>query len=798
MSKIKLAQTKTIYGIKVPMENGRMFGTYPITNNPLIDKTRIVDEYAENDHDAYLHYQSRLNDAIRNIEIQNLNAKSKKPVTFKVLLNLSQSRDLIVTPGAGKSNHLFAYRDPFTGLVVSQLRPSRSDGRFKHQFVSEPQSVFQRFLIDVNVACQHVLHQKLDELRRKKAQNPQSYAEQYKPLEVISMQARQSLENEVDTLAAPLRRQLNAFDAVNPPCFNQYLLFKDTDVNTGEGALIRSTTRVPYLDPSKQNLTRSQIKKVTRFLNVFMDETNMRALAWYFGAALSNVPIYDDTISKMMVVSSSGGGCGKSTLFNALSKALFTDAYRDLKPNFDNVFADNNRFASSSLLNLRYLQFDEAAFNGLDAMGDPDFSGIAVTELKSMITGGYISTERKYSDLLVDRVASLCVVLTNNFPQIDAGRSDLNRRLLAVTIRPSRMATKGRKLGLRSDRAISEYISENVQAFANFFVHYYQKHPYQFTNLDYNSEEARQDLLKSKIDEGQMEAEEKSEFVSQINLDPLTGLKNLAKARDLRISNLLAVIKRAQTTKNSDIRWQDGCVYIRASKQFFLCFDALDLRQELINLGFVSIKKFSMSMFRLGDSRQMKLMREHDLTNRLANETATSTQNASAEPVVSEPVTSEFTTETTLEPSETTPEPAESIPESVEITTDAVKPVIDPEEAARVFNTDNSTDEIDHEIAQMDFGHAVVPFTTNALGETLNMTALKRVARMRGIDLTDLLNVLSRPDGTDVTAFGDALIVNSSSRFWEDNNALALREAIRQRGFNPRHLLHQYVFVIRR
>ena len=65
----------------------------------------------------------------------------------------------------------------------------------------------------------------------------------------------------------------------------------------------KATGRVDYENPATAEFTEEQKHLVDTFLDTFLDDDSKLALSWYFGAALSNVDIHDDRVSKMMVVS---------------------------------------------------------------------------------------------------------------------------------------------------------------------------------------------------------------------------------------------------------------------------------------------------------------------------------------------------------------------------------------------------------------------------------------------------------------------------------------------------------------
>ncbi len=519
-------------------------------------------------------------DSILRIDVLNLNVKSKQSVRFLITLNLLYTKDLTIA-SKNSQRAVVSFRDMKTGLLVANVRNVGTNVQFK--------SVTQEFQRQCVEAIREKFEYTLDELRKTYKSNRAYYEKTYRDLNSIEMEGYLELERATDILKQ-IKQQLGLAGPMAIPEVNQYLVFKDTELKDQQ-----STYRLNYYDPAKATLTDEQREIVEKFLSAFVDRENMDILSWYFGAMVTNRPIYDSHISKMMVVSSAGGGCGKNTLIGALTKALLTDNYRDIKPDFDAIFDKQNRFSTGDLHNVRATVYGEANF-GLKNPEEHDFNGISVNELKSMISDGYISRERKFSDSINDRVSSLQIVLTNTFPDLNANRTDLTRRLLALRIKASRMEEKGRALNLPSEQDIYKYVEDNVQAFANYFATFYLANPSKFTNRDYDAS----DSIKQIEDDSKENAERKVKEIKMLKAafenDPLSGLKKLTAIKGINSSKLMSAIEDAKITKNDDIRYADGKLYINSSRVFLGKLDAYDLRKYL--LDFVNIeKKFHRNMF---------------------------------------------------------------------------------------------------------------------------------------------------------------------------------------------------------
>lgn len=516
-------------------------------------------------------------DSIFSIRILNIGEKQKQPVNFAITLNIMHSKNLTVA-SVDRTRAVVSFRDFHTGLIVANTRKVGNNVQYR--------SVMQEFQKQVMQACREELDNVIEVLRQDEQKNPTAYAENFKPTKQIESEGYDSCADGLFVFKQ-IKQQIGLIGPMAPCEVNQYLVFDDTTITDQ-----LATYRLPYKDPSKQELTQEQKDLVEKFLSVFVTHTNMNILSWYLGAAITNVPLYHANISKMLIVSSAGGGCGKNTLFGALSSALFTDNYRDIKPEFDDVFDKTNRFGAGDLLNVRYTQYNEANFSNSD-QNVHDFSGLAVSEIKSLISDGYVSRERKFSDVINNKVSSMQVVLTNNFPEIDEKRTDLTRRLLALTIKADRMEIKGRKLGLNSETEIYAFVKDNVQAFANYFASYYMNHKRQYTNTDYDAHDALESISDTAKIEAEKTKKQEEKLQNLLANDPIKGLKSLADSLCLDATKLFEHIKN---NDSNDVRVCDGKLYINRAKRFFDDIELLSMRNQLLKLVPVE-KKFRQNMF---------------------------------------------------------------------------------------------------------------------------------------------------------------------------------------------------------
>lgn len=520
----------------------------------------------------------------RTVYFNNIFSSSKKQATVSVRLTRSKE-DLFYVKKAQSSTEVIGYKDPDTSLFMTKLRSDDTKSNLTHNMFRD---LAWRY-------AEKEVTQKLKELKEIYDVNEDEYHKIYKPIAKIEQELSEYLLDKHDFFV-DLDKQIAVVKSNLRPHVNEYLLFKDDKINDDMFA----TIRLNYKNPQHQTLDDEQRELVDTFLNVFVDKYNKRVLSWYFGAMLCNLPIYDERISKLLIVSSARGGSGKNTLINSLTNALLTDAFREIKSSFDTFFLLNNRFGSSQILPLRLIQYSEAEFNDVPH-GTHNFDGLNISELKSMISEGYIASEKKYADMQTTRLSSLQVVLTNNPPVIDKDREALNRRLLALIVNPSRMSEKGEQLGMTSEQKIYEFVEDNVQAFANYFVSIFHENEYAFTQLDYNHDETVNDIVEGdKKHATEMDLDNASLKELQHN-DIVDSLVELARRKSLDISKLLLAIQEEKNTPHrQDIRWEKDVLYLNSKKDLFLEYGSLlPLRNLLKSVYGEPVKKFGQRMYRL-------------------------------------------------------------------------------------------------------------------------------------------------------------------------------------------------------
>lgn len=517
------------------------------------------------------------------VEYRNIKKDAKKAPSLSVRVDLSRD-DLIYVANKKGRMEVTGFLDPDTGLFVAE--PDGTDGP----------STYNRFRLKAVAYARDELSVFLSGLGNL---SEEDYAKRgYLPLPVLTSQLTQCLVDRQE-FYADLQKQVNLIVSRRLPKVNEYLVFED-DTEWD----VPVTEKLPYGNPVGYEPAEGELKEVDRFLDAFFDAYNKKAFSWYMGAALSNVPIYDDRVSKLAVLSSTYGGSGKSTLAGAMADALFTPAYRDVRDDFDALFASNNRFGTSSLGTKRLTVYSEASWNADPLSEDHNFAGLNVSAIKSLVTEGYVSSEMKYGDRNMERLSGFHLVLTNYPPVVSKDNEAMNRRMLPLMVKPTSMGTKARELGLWGRQKLDAFVREHAAAFAARFVQVFQSDEYLFFEDDYDYS----GYVESIRDAGD-ELEEK-ERDDRKKLDVLKAdgflkfLSGLEKARGMNLTvlkdDVQAVLSGGGSAALTEhVKRMDGALYLDASKAFLLRYgnQAALLRRELCGYYGDPVKKCHRRMF---------------------------------------------------------------------------------------------------------------------------------------------------------------------------------------------------------
>lgn len=535
----------------------------------------------------------------RAVKFENLEAGSKKAVRVSVRLNLT-SDDVIFTDRIKSRAEVVGFENPETGLFVTQLQtPEDTD---------DISSTYHQFRMAAVAYANQTIAQKLEALGNKSIEEYEKLG--YKPLSRIRSDIEEYM-SDLNEFYADLQKQVNNVVSRRLPRVNEFMLYADDDIQD-----FKTTGRVPYNNPMKAELTIEQRNIVENFLDVFLDDYNKKVISWYFGAALSNVQLHDDRVSKMLVVASKSSGSGKSSLITGLSNALMTSLFHWVTPSMDRFFMSSSRFASGTLPTTRLSIYSEADFADSSITDKHDFTGLATSTIKSLITDGYIADEKKYQNEIIKKLHGLHVVLTNHPPVITENTEALRRRFLALAVKPTRMQDKAKELDLWGQNKFNQFLIDNAQAFANYFVSVFNEDQYMFTDTDYDhyefvdeieteSREMEQAEVQAKIEEQTQENEpdvlknEENPFGS----DLIHFIQKKGVDEHAQTQKLVTLINKAFTGDESSgiVRVADNNIYIDSTKGTILELghNVLTVRAALIDRYGSPVKKFGKRMIKI-------------------------------------------------------------------------------------------------------------------------------------------------------------------------------------------------------
>lgn len=521
-----------------------------------------------------------------NVDFLNVHKKDKGQPAISVRINL-QRDDLIYVASNKNRIEVVGFVHPETGLFITEVEGEDSNNIY-HQFrllaVAFAKTKLQEFLTQL---------QELDEdTYERRGYHDLAYLTQVLTKQLTDRQA----------FYADLQKQVNLLVSRKFPKVNEYLVFSDTPEITHP-----ITARLPYPNPEGRDLSGDERQLVESFLDVFFDDYNGFVFSWFMGAALSNLPLYDDRISKLGVLSSSFGGSGKSTLVNALTNALFTAHYRDIKDDFDSFFTSGNRFGTSILSTKRMSVYSEANWSGDVTSEDHDFSGLNISAIKSLVTDGYLSKEFKYGDRLMDRLSGFHLVLTNYPPVVASADSAIKRRILPMMLKPSSMAEKARQLNLWGNHKFYDFVSQHAESFAIYFLSVFRSNEYAFSDYQYNPDDYKQDITDGALDRQKKQQKTRQELEQKKTggvfafLDGLISVVGQGAIEQLKAEIGLVINQQAPETLQESIRVEEQILYLDSSKNFLLRYGAghMNLREELKSYYGTPVRKFHKRMFEI-------------------------------------------------------------------------------------------------------------------------------------------------------------------------------------------------------
>ncbi len=526
------------------------------------------------------------NQIFRKVRLINVRKGDKKPLAAEMVLD-QKSHGLLFTRRANNRTEVCGYVDEKTGLFIMDVEGDTGD------------TAHIKFLKMAAGKAVEAMNKEL--LRQGREDEEIRNSQDYYSVDRMAELLEDYLYNPA-RFNADLGKQLGNYASRPMPNVNEYMVFEDDEAWNQD---IYVTKKVPYKNPAKRKLNDTEKKTVDDFLDVFFDPYNKKAFSWYMGACLSNLPIYDERISRMAIMTSSHGGSGKSSLMSAIMNGVFTEDYCSIKDDFDRFFLKTNRFGTDSLPVRRLTVYSEAAW-GVERDGncDHNFDGLNVSAIKSMITDGYITKEPKFGEPSTVRSSGFHMVLTNYLPCISKDDVAMRRRIMPILMRPTSMIDKAEKLGLVGRNTLEKFVKEHAEIFAAYFVQAFNEDQYMFIREEYSFDEETEAVMDSTKD---LEEEKRSEREALTAVKAEGFIKFAKKAEEqtgIDMSLLIedaeyAVGGKAPCGVEGHMRRDADCFYIDGSKSFLMRYGRAStvIRKLLMDYYGPSIRKFHKRMF---------------------------------------------------------------------------------------------------------------------------------------------------------------------------------------------------------
>lgn len=528
------------------------------------------------------------NHIFRTVRIVNASRKANKPLAAELVLD-QKSHGLLFTRRSNNRTEVCGFVDEKTGLFIMDKEGDSGD------------TAHIKFLKMASQRAGEALNAEL--LRQGREDDEVKAEKDYYPMDLAASMLDDYLYNPT-RFNADMGKQLTSFASRPMPNVNEYMVFEDDEAWNQD---IYVTRRVPYKNPARRALTDAERETVDGFLDVFFDAYNKQAFSWYMGACLSNLPIYDERVSRMAVMTSSHGGSGKSSLMAAITNAVFTEDYCSIKDDFDRFFLKSNRFGTDSIPVRRLTVYSEAAW-GVERDGQcaHDFDGLNVSAIKSMITDGYITKEAKFADPTTVRSSGFHMVLTNFLPCIGAGDVAMKRRILPILMRPTSMVDKAEKLGLLGRSTLEKFVQDNAEVFAAYFVQAFRDNEFMFIREEYDFKEETEAAEASQEELDEQAREGREELASTRAKGFIEFIRKAQDQTGIDMSKLIddaqfAVGGKAPDGVGEHMKCGDDgkSFYIDGSKSFLMRYGRAStvIRRLLQDYYGPSVKKFHKRMF---------------------------------------------------------------------------------------------------------------------------------------------------------------------------------------------------------
>lgn len=535
------------------------------------------------------------NQMFRSVRVKNVRQTDKQPLCAELILD-QKSHGLLFTRRSNNRTEVSGFVDENTGLFVMDKDGDLGD------------TAHIKFLKMAASKAVEALNKEL--LRQGREDEEQQAEQQYYPVEKAEKLLDDYLYNPA-RFNADMGKQLANYASRPMPNVNEYMVFEDDEAWNQD---IYITKKAPYKNPANRVLTPGEKETVDKFLDVFFDAYNKQAFSWYMGACLLNLPIYDERVSRMAVMTSSHGGSGKSSLMQAMSQALFADDYCSTESDFDRFFLKNNRFGTYALSPCRMTVYEEANW-GIERDGscEHNFDGLNVPAIKSMITDGFITKEQKFCDPVTIRSSGFHMVLTNYLPCIAKEDVAMRRRILPILMRPTSMVDKAEKLNLMGRNTLEKFVEDHAEIFAAYFVQTFRNNEYLYIREEYDFNEETENTQDS---QNELEEETRSEREALTAVKSKGFVEFAKKAQEqtgidlsLLISDVqYAVGGKAPDGVESHIRYDGSNLYIDGSKSFLMRYGrgSFLIRKLLGDYYGPAVRKFHKRMFAIPLGQSIK------------------------------------------------------------------------------------------------------------------------------------------------------------------------------------------------
>lgn len=421
--------------------------------------------------------------------------------------------------------------------------------------------------------------------------NNQPYEEQEKCKNIRRIQGEIAEWFDVDIFKfyKDLHSKLAQLPAVKLPLYNEFIRYANDDYSVDRLVSVK----LPYENPKKH--LSMDTKVVDNFLNVFFEEDDKKVFSWYMGAVMSNVKLQDENISKLLFLHGPSG-CGKSSLALGLGKELLNNEMIHIASDFDSYFSGNNRFATGNVSEKRLSIYNESEWGYKERQDLPhphDLTGLNTNAIQTLISDGYIDSERKFEHRETILKSGLHMILTNHIPVIKDDNAAMRRRLIPCMMKDTSMFEKAQQLGL-DGKKFRQFIKKNALAFAVYFINAFDRYESDYRRYIYDHN-AYVELVEDERLQKELEESKTKDVIEKAGRNSFGEMLDALEDNGFDMSNL-----RVEIENNSeDVKIDGETLYINSSKLFLSSVTEHNdlLRSLLMSICGKPVKRFGKRMF---------------------------------------------------------------------------------------------------------------------------------------------------------------------------------------------------------